>query len=526
MENNQGKSYRIKFLIGALVVLLAVIVAAGALLLSGQRKTQQYNSYITSGNQYYSAGDYDSAILEYEKALALNEEKDSAYLNISYAYVAMGDYESALAILEQGSSLVSSGKLDEQIASVQTLLDSSSTEAVSLTQEEIESLSEDVTVENAILDMVAQYSFTNYYHDYGTATKTTSSGGTLTMYYETIGMYASYYDLDNEVVLTSNGTEPIATAKACSVRFEKISTVFGNTAETYAVSKSKLQELLGGDISFWQSDSGSWYMTAEYKSCKLTVQTDENGNIVSESAWNEMEPLSRSAEEEIEGGRVSGYIVDATTGDGLGCTLFVRERGSQTGTILDQLSSSSDGSYTIEMEAGQYTVEVSHEGYVTEYADIEIEEGQLKTGENIVISPELGVDEIRIVLTWGASPTDLDSHTWGTSSAGQSFHICYYNEEISGIGQLDVDDTNGYGPETTTITDGGAEFTFEVIDFTSSGMLSSSGAVVKVYLSGESNPYTFTVPTGGTGGEDAWDVFSYKDGQITAINTLGVATDN
>ncbi|MCC8151637.1 MAG: tetratricopeptide repeat protein [Lachnospiraceae bacterium] len=515
----QGSTYRAKFLIAALVVLLAVICVAGVFLISGQRTTQKYNSCISADNQYYSAGDYTAAIAEYQKALEVDNGKESAYLNLSYSYVALGDYDSALSIMQEGCKLLDTSKMEDQLAAVQTLINDSS---VSLTEEEILILSENVTVENSILDMVAQYSYTNYYHDFGAASDTTSSGDKLTMYYADLGMYVSYYDLDDEVVLASDGSEPIATAKACTVRFEKISTIFGNTEETYAVSYEKLQELLGDVTLYQDEDSGYWYISAEYKNCKLTVQTDENGNITSESVWNQLEPLSRSTEEEIEGGKVSGYILDATTGDGQAASLFVRERGSRTGTILEQLSAASDGSYTIEMEEGQYTVEVSQEGYVTEYADIEIEDGQVVTGENIVISPEVGVDEIRIVLTWGSYPADLDSYAIGTSSEGKSFNINFQNREVSGVGQLDVDDTNGYGPETITITDGGAEFDFSVCDFYRTGLLSSSGAEVKVYLSGETTPYTFTVPSG-AGDCEVWEVFSYKDGEITGINSFTYA---
>ena len=66
--------------------------------------------------------------------------------------------------------------------------------------------------------------------------------------------------------------------------------------------------------------------------------------------------------------------------------------------------------------------------------------------------PEPG--EIRMVLNWGENPHDLDSHLKTPQINGQEYHIMYSNrgssESIPFV-TLDVDDTNGYGPETITI---------------------------------------------------------------------------
>ncbi|MCC8029373.1 MAG: hypothetical protein LIO75_06230 [Lachnospiraceae bacterium] len=518
------KNYRARFLIIALIVLAAVLCAAAVLLVSTRQKTQKYNSYISSGNQYYTAGAYEYAIAEYEKALEVDDGKASAYLNLSYAYEAAEDYDSALQIMEQGCGIIDSDSMQERLTALQSLVLKYQESASTLTEAEILTLSANVTIENSVLDMVAQYTYTDYYREYGEATEKEVSDGTVTLYYSAPGIYVSYYNMGNEVVLDSDGTMPLANKKACSVRFEKISTVFGNTEDTYVVSRSRLEEILEDAVSFWQDEeSGDYYMTAEYKGCKLTVQTDENGNIVNESAWNEAEPLSRTVGDENDGGgKVSGYVMNAVTGDGIAATLYVRERGSETGTILDTISSSSDGSYSCKMEEGTYTVEVSANGFVTEYVDMEFSDGQTKTGENIVISPSLESGEIRIVLTWGSYPSDLDSYAMGTSSTGTLFNICFRNRTVSGVGQLDVDDTNGYGPETTTITDSTCSFTFYVVDFTGQGVLASSEAVVKVYLAGESQPYTFYVPTSAPAGEGhVWEVFSYENGAITSIDHVG-----
>ena len=78
----------------------------------------------------------------------------------------------------------------------------------------------------------------------------------------------------------------------------------------------------------------------------------------------------------------------------------------------------------------------------------------------MTLSPEnssIDADNLRIVLTWGEYPWDLDSHLYGKDKLTDSdvFHTCYwaknYYQGSTAIAKLDVDDTTSYGPETTTI---------------------------------------------------------------------------
>ena len=67
-------------------------------------------------------------------------------------------------------------------------------------------------------------------------------------------------------------------------------------------------------------------------------------------------------------------------------------------------------------------------------------------GLTYALSPNMkNLDGMRAVLTWGANPSDLDSHL-----AYENNHI-YYSKKVGSKAHLDVDDTNSYGPETITI---------------------------------------------------------------------------
>lgn len=94
-----------------------------------------------------------------------------------------------------------------------------------------------------------------------------------------------------------------------------------------------------------------------------------------------------------------------------------------------------------------------------------------------------GLDSIRVVLTWGKHPNDLDSHLLYRDN-----HV-FYKSKSGDKSSLDVDDTNSFGPETITIADrpDGERYVYAVVDFSNrakagSTGLGRSGARVDLYI--------------------------------------------
>lgn len=123
----------------------------------------------------------------------------------------------------------------------------------------------------------------------------------------------------------------------------------------------------------------------------------------------------------------------------------------------------------------------------------------------------------RIVLSWNESPKDIDSHlVYGNS------HI-YWNNQNGVQGMLDVDDTDGFGPETITIKKSlnGNRYIYSVHDYTNkdesfSSKLSESGAKVLVYA-GSTQIETFYIPQGKIG--NLWVLFTISEyGDLIPIN--------
>lgn len=157
------------------------------------------------------------------------------------------------------------------------------------------------------------------------------------------------------------------------------------------------------------------------------------------------------------------------------------------------------GNFDVTMPLGQYTLEISKEGYIVGYYNVFCGYDENPARFYYVLNPVMEEGEYRIVLTWKAPPGDLDSHLlyYADGATDPSVHVYYSNKigKINGVtvAELDLDDTNGYGPETVTLTvsadtlTGNAKFRYCVHDFTNrnsgstSKELSYSGAVVQVY---------------------------------------------
>ncbi|WP_163411315.1 tetratricopeptide repeat protein [Flavobacterium ajazii] len=136
------------------------------------------------------------------------------------------------------------------------------------------------------------------------------------------------------------------------------------------------------------------------------------------------------------------------------------------------------------------------------------------------LSPYMkNLDGMRIVLNWGKNPYDLDSHL---SFPGN--HIYFQHKEGS-FSNLDVDDTDSYGPETITIENKrfGETYHYFVHDFSNkndlnSNKLSASDAKVFVYV-GQSLVKTYYIPKNKTG--NVWNLFKINEnGEIIDINTV------
>lgn len=227
---------------------------------------------------------------------------------------------------------------------------------------------------------------------------------------------------------------------------------------------------------------------------------------------------------------VHGVIINSQTGRGLsGATVNFSVDGNAANVSTAELvvASQSDGSFSIQNgpTGGFYCIIVCN-GYFTRVTGRNTFTGGNNNlaQETVVSRPAQG--SIRIILTWGLSPLDLDSHLTGPNSSGGKFHVFWDNTNPNSDVNLDVDDVTSYGPETTTIsTLRNGLYRYSVHNYSQQGTtgglgIASSPAIVEVYSS-TALLNKFTAPTF-TGTGNTWRVF-----EMTVSGTnANIATKN
>jgi hypothetical protein len=232
-------------------------------------------------------------------------------------------------------------------------------------------------------------------------------------------------------------------------------------------------------------------------------------------------------------GSLGGVVRDATTNLPIaGASVELRAGvNAQAGAPLVGTISDSLGFYAFStVPPGTYTISAAAGGYVTGLRTSVALSGGQAFSEDVVLSP-VGGSVARIVLTWGANPTDLDAHFTGpTSTAGTRFHV-YYSDQGNATAEpfatLDVDETDGFGPETITLVQQrNGVYRYSVHDYSNSDLnpssaLAASGARVDLYLGG-ALVHTWFVPNQpGT----LWTVFELNGATVTPVNSMTYAVD-
>lgn len=157
-------------------------------------------------------------------------------------------------------------------------------------------------------------------------------------------------------------------------------------------------------------------------------------------------------------GNIDGTMVDGVTGAVLTFATVQCRRRLPDGTYTEfefEATTGADGRITIQnvfagdaqcvVQAGASQIPIT----ITITPD---------TRGTIAVTPPPAVGQYRIVLTWGADPSDLDSHLTGPTGTGNERYHVYFGDRTyvttagDTLAVLDTDDTGSFGPETTTFT--------------------------------------------------------------------------
>lgn len=276
-------------------------------------------------------------------------------------------------------------------------------------------------------------------------------------------------------------------------------------------------------------EEGAGYDLRLSRSGYLPVQY--NGLEVVGDLTTHLETVLHINENNAGVGSISGFLTNALTGEALGqVALSIRaDMNSRTGDIIANSTSNDQGEYVFtDLQAGHYTIEAKLDGYTTEYFVVICLGNQEEDNQNHALTPILAANETRIILTWGRTPSDLDSHLTGPDGNGDRFHVYFANTTPDGAdANLDVDDVTSYGPETITITESReGMYRYSVHNYSDkfedpSSTLAASEAHVRVYQGSELIGDYHVKNAPGT----LWTVFEMEDGVITPINEMSYEAD-
>ncbi len=285
-----------------------------------------------------------------------------------------------------------------------------------------------------------------------------------------------------------------------------------------------------GKFAFGNLDLGDYYLVVDdpaYRYLKLNFEITSDASIQLPPVWCVPEPL-------VLNGDTRGSVIDVLSGDHLNAVDLEFRKGidppDSEPVIYTTQTSGGLGNYyfdALDLEAGVYTASAAKSGYRDDYFHIFILGGEHVEPQNGALSPIIQGDDMRIVLTWGILPDDLDSHLWAPDPFGAGKVHLYYDVLNShpwgSYFDLDLDDQQQYGPETTTIHQWEpGTYCFFVHDYTFqflpvSIFLSYSSARVAVLTATDTHVFYVTPNSIGTG----WFVFTVDGAtrEVTPVNT-------
>jgi len=241
-----------------------------------------------------------------------------------------------------------------------------------------------------------------------------------------------------------------------------------------------------------------------------------------------------SVNEESSCATLDVYVTNAFTGSA------VANAQVEVGGMYATTDSAGVATFT-NMVAGPAQIESNAVGFVGTDRQVTLScDAGVSVG--LSLNPQSGegavaADAVRIILSWGENPRDLDSHLTGpsASSDGSStdsdnrIHV-YYSSRDGDIADLDIDDTSSYGPETITISPFAPGqnlrkglYRYSVYHYAGTSDITHSNASVRLQYGSVSR--TFTPPSGASGDNDLWTVFEFyvdANGGITVydVNTI------
>lgn len=459
----------------AIAIILVAAVVSVALL---QNQNPSYTALLEKGERYLNAGDYKQAVVMYRRAVSERPTRADGYIGLAQAYTGLGKQNLAIITLSNGYQMTHNLTIRRRLeeldpASVERLeqknaANDASPETLNRTETD-----QELSLNTELLTFLSTASYGDYQREYGTL-QNSQDGAVCVLHISALDISLRFYNTDTVSVLDASGM-PYRECIPNEIVFENLKTLFGDVPQvTYEQLQSlrQLSELKRTDDRVTFSLCG----------CSIALECDENGTICQTAS---ILVVPTQEQPEAGGYRVSGRVLDAESGATVSGAK-IRFRAAGIGGEEIEVTTSVSGSYEVELkESGTYRIRIRKDGYIEEETETYFSGGTQEEFRDFSISQVLQQGEIRLVLTWNSYPTDLDSYLTGSTDSGKNVSVSFHNKTSSANGDtlaaLDVDDQNGYGPETVTLYAMNGTYEYYIKDYLETGELSNSGAQIKIY---------------------------------------------
>jgi hypothetical protein len=282
---------------------------------------------------------------------------------------------------------------------------------------------------------------------------------------------------------------------------------------------------------FYNATTGKWIEEGTLMLEGTAPDQYYTGTVTHFSYWNADMPLETTC--------ITGKVVD-DLGSAVSGARLQAQGSDYIGT--SEAYTAADGTFTILVKANSSVILYANTSNALSQSIVVPTDAAGDVCTELLVNLTLGAviggsgsGSAKITLTWGTNPSDLDSHLTGPDpsiSDSARFHV-YFGDQgslaVAPYANLDVDDTDSFGPEVTTITKFfPGVYRFSVHHFGGTGTIFSSPARVELTLNGETQVFTPPDPGATTIGVDTvWQVFeiTVNGNGSTAVNTLNTYSD-
>ena len=482
------------------------LIAGGVYLALSGVENRVYMRQLKKAEEYARNEDYENAILIYQELINQSPKQAAAYQGLSDVYVQQGNVEMAAMQLELGAGRTGDANLSIML---NKLLDAP---AYSLSDGvQTGGKTDGIRIPMINEDLFALFgrgSYRDYAGKYQVNSEKETGSGSASVTVNGDGFVATLIFADGVVSDAAIPSE-IVLQNALRLFSYEDDLTYGD-----------LEGLNLENLQAEKKEDGKTWITFDYKDLEAEVECNERDMIDSDSEAY-LTPKHTAAEAKGMIQTLSGYITDAQDASGVSDTFLTFTSRDDPSAPAYTCTGTADGSYSLELPEGDYGLTIDAEGYSPYETDVYISGYSNGMTQDFILSRE-SEGEIRIVLTWGSYPADLDSYLIGETDRNEEVFINYNNKENYGSGELlaelDLDDTDGDGPETTTLYHTKGDYVFHVFDYNLTKKIGESGASVTVYFP-DGRQETFTLSY--TEGENTlWEVFELHNGELTVIDRV------